>query len=138
MLFAFFVLVVDVAFFVLVVDVALFLAFVTMTITFREFDRGNSVDRVVHRNAVVFSGFNHVPKAFFEERSVDNERIGVADERYLLSRSLEVVRIGAYRHDDLDVGEITNEVFDHVAQDVGRYGDGRRVLGHASDRYLGL
>ena len=117
-----------VAVLVVVVFVAVLIVMAVVVVAaLAELDRGDATDRLVNGDAVGFRGLDHVEEPFFKGSAVDDECLGLADLCDLLGRCLEIVRVGADRHDRDDVQLVADDVGDDVAKDVGGHGDGRRV-----------
>ena len=123
-----------VVFVVVVVFVAVFVVvvvfvavLVVVVAAFAELDRADRAHGFVHRRPVSFGRLDDIGQPFFEVRSIHDEHCGVTDLGDLLSRSLEVVRVGADRHDRDDLDELADHLLDDIAEDVGGHGNGRRL-----------
>jgi hypothetical protein len=81
----------------------------------------DGVDRCERRDAVLLGRLDRVGEALLEPGAVGDQRVGVAHGGDLLGGRLELVGGGPRGHHHLDVGLVTDQVGDHVAQHVGRH-----------------
>ena len=86
-----------------------------------EFHRPDNRDRLVQRHACFLGGLDHVDEAFFEVCPVDNQGVCAQHPVDFLCRCLEVVWIGADRHDRDHISLVVEEFADHITQDVRRH-----------------
>ena len=75
---------------------------------------------LINADAVRLGALNDVEEALLEGAPVNDEHVGVAHGVNLLGRSLEVVRVCAYRHDRDDLDGTTSEFGDDVTENVRR------------------
>ncbi len=107
--------------------VAMVIVTVVVVATFAELDRRHRADRLVHGDTVGLGALDHIEKPFFEAATVDDQDRCGLHLRDLLGRGLEVVRVGADRHDRDDVDGAAGQLGDDVTEDVGGDHDGRQI-----------
>ena len=92
----------------------------------------DGLDRIGRRErgrAIVGRRFDDVEQTLLEVGAVDDQGVGFAHLVRLLGGCLEVMRIGAHRHDRHHVDVGAGERFDDISQDVGGHDNGRAIRG---------
>ena len=89
-----------------------------------EFHRLDGRDGLVQRHACFVGGLDHVDETFFKVCAVDNQGVCAQHPVDFLCRCLEVMRIGADRHDRDHLGLAVEEFANHITQNVGCHHNG--------------
>ena len=107
---------------IIVVVVTLVIVMIIMAIvtTLAKLNSRHNAHCLINADAVRLGALNDVEEALLEGAPVNDEHVGVAHGVNLLGRSLEVVRVCAYRHDRDDLDGTTSEFGDDVTENVRR------------------
>ena len=105
---------------VIVVTLVIVMIIMAIVTTLAKLNSRHNAHRLINADAVRLGALNDVEEALLEGAPVNDEHVGVAHGVNLLGRSLEVVRVCAYRHDRDDLDGTTSEFGDDVTENVRR------------------
>ena len=105
---------------VVVVTLVIVMIIMATVTTLAKLKSRHNAHCLITADAVRLGALNDVEEALLEGAPVNDEHVGVAHGVNLLGRSLEVVRVCAYRHDRDDLDGTTSEFGDDVTENVRR------------------
>ena len=105
---------------VVVVTLVIVMIIMATVTTLAKLNSRHNAHCLINADAVRLGALNDVEEALLEGAPVNDEHVGVAHGVNLLGRSLEVVRVCAYRHDRDDLDGTTSEFGDDVTENVRR------------------
>ena len=105
---------------VIVVTLVIVMIIMATVTTLAKLNSRHNAHCLINADAVRLGALNDVEEALLEGAPVNDEHVGVAHGVNLLGRSLEVVRVCAYRHDRDDLDGTTSEFGDDVTENVRR------------------
>ena len=105
---------------VIVVTLVIVMIIMAIVTTLAKLNSRHNAHCLINADAVRLGALNDVEEALLEGAPVNDEHVGVAHGVNLLGRSLEVVRVCAYRHDRDDLDGTTSEFGDDVTENVRR------------------
>ena len=85
--------------------------------------------RLIDVDPIGLCALDDIEEAFLEGTAIHDEHIGGAHGRSLLRRRLEIVRVGADRHDGDDLDGPARQLGDNVAEDVRGDHHGGKITG---------
>ena len=105
---------------VVVVTLVIVMIIMATVTTLAKLNSRHNAHCLINADAVRLGALNDVEEALLEGAPVNDEHVGVAHGVNLLGRSLEVVRVCAYRHNRDDLDGTTSEFGDDVTENVRR------------------
>ena len=105
---------------VIIVTLVIVMIIMATVTTLAKLNSRHNAHCLINADAVRLGALNDVEEALLEGAPVNDEHVGVAHGVNLLGRSLEVVRVCAYRHDRDDLDGTTSEFGDDVTENVRR------------------
>ena len=105
---------------VVVVTLVIVMIIMATVTTLAKLNSRHNAHCLINADTVRLGALNDVEEALLEGAPVNDEHVGVAHGVNLLGRSLEVVRVCAYRHNRDDLDGTTSEFGDDVTENVRR------------------
>ena len=104
---------------IIVITVIVMIIVITV-IVLAELNRRYGTHRLIDDDPIGLCALNDIEETLLEGTAIHDEYIGGAHSRSLLRRGLEIVWVGADRHDRDDLDRPTRQLGNNVAEDVRR------------------
>ena len=105
---------------VIVMIIVITVIVMIIVIVLAELNRRHGTHRLIDDDPIGLCALNDIEETLFERTAIHDEHIGGAHGGSLLRRGLEIVWVGADRHDRDDLDRPTRQLGNNVAEDVRR------------------
>ena len=112
---------------VIVMIIVITVIVMIVVIVLAELNHRHGTHRLIDDDPIGLCALNDIEETLFERTAIHDEHIGGAHGGSLLRRGLEIVWVGADRHDRDDLDRPTRQLGNNVAEDVSRDDHGRNT-----------